>query len=87
MMSAERDGVLEGDDEAFAIRTGSQMSAYLSTNVGWEFVVDIGRQLPEKIHTMALAMGMAMRRWLGPFLWRRWLFLGHERESPDWWSS
>jgi hypothetical protein len=48
-MSAERDGVLERGDEDFAIRTGSQMSAYLPANVGWEFVVDIGRQLPEKI--------------------------------------
>ncbi len=68
MMSAERDGVLEGDDEDFAIRAGSHMSAYLSTNVGWEFVVDKGRQLPEKIRTMTLAMGMAMRRWPGSFL-------------------
>jgi len=41
-MSAERDGVLERGDEDFAIRTGSQMSAYLTANVGWEFVVDIG---------------------------------------------
>lgn len=61
-MSAERDGVLEGGDEDFAIRTGSQMSAYLPANVGWEFVVDIGGQLPEKIHAMALAMRMAVRR-------------------------
>jgi hypothetical protein len=48
-MSAERDGVLERGDEDFAIRTGSQMSAYLPANVGREFVVDIGRQLLEKI--------------------------------------
>ncbi len=48
-MSAERDDVLERGDEDFAIRTGSQMSTYLPANVGWEFVVDIGRQLPEKI--------------------------------------
>jgi len=41
-MSAERDDVLERGDEHFAIRTGSQMSAYLTANVGWEFVVDIG---------------------------------------------
>ena len=60
-MSAERDGVLERGDEDFAIRAGSQMSAYLSANIGWEFVVDIGGQLPEKIHTMALAMSMAVR--------------------------
>jgi len=61
-MSAERDGVLEGGDEDFAIRAGSQMSAYLPANVGWEFVVDIGGQLPEKIHAIALAMRMAVRR-------------------------
>ena len=61
-MSTEGDGLLEGGDEDFAIRTGSQMSAYLPANVGWEFVVDIGRQLPEKIQTMALAMRMAGRR-------------------------
>jgi hypothetical protein len=61
-MLAERDGVLEGGDEDFAIRAGSQMSAYLPANVGWEFVVDIGRQLPEKVHAMALAMRMAVRR-------------------------
>jgi hypothetical protein len=67
-MSAERDGVLEGGDENFAIRTGSQMSAYLPANVGREFVVDIGRQLPEKIHAMALAMRMAVRRWPRLFL-------------------
>jgi hypothetical protein len=48
-MSAKRDGVPEGDDEDFTIRAGSQMSAYLPANVGWEFVVDIGRQLLEKI--------------------------------------
>ena len=48
-MSAERDGVLERGDEDFAIRTGSKMSAYLLANVGRKFVVDIGRQLPEKI--------------------------------------
>ena len=60
-MSTERDGVLEGGDEDFAIRTGSQMSAYLLANVGREFVVDIGRQLSEKIHAMALAMRMAGR--------------------------
>jgi hypothetical protein len=67
-MSAERNGVLEGGDENFAIRTGSQMSAYLPANVGREFVVDIGRQLPEKIHAMALAMCMAVRRWPRLFL-------------------
>jgi hypothetical protein len=60
-MTAERDGVLERGDEDFAIRAGSQMSAYLPANIGWEFVVDIGGQLPEKIHTMALAMSMAVR--------------------------
>jgi hypothetical protein len=60
-MTAERDGVLERGDEDFAIRTGSQMSAYLPANIGREFVVDIGGQLPEKIHTMALAMSMAVR--------------------------
>ncbi len=60
-MSAECDGVLEGGDKDFAIRTGSQMSAYLPANVGWEFVVDIGGQLPEKIHAMAWAMRMAAR--------------------------
>jgi hypothetical protein len=66
-MSAKRDSVLEGGDEDFAIRTGSQMSAYLPANVGWEFVVDIGRQLLEKIHAMALALRVAVRRWGGYF--------------------
>ena len=60
-MTAERDGVLERGDEDFAIRAGSQMSAYLPANIGREFVVDIGGQLPEKIHAMALAMSMAVR--------------------------
>jgi hypothetical protein len=82
-MPAERDGVLERGDEDFAIRAGSQMLAYLPANVGGEFVVDIGRQFPEKIHTVTLAMGMAVRRWPGPFLWRRRLFLGHECEPFD----
>lgn len=67
-MSAECDGVLEGGDEDFAIRTGSQMSAYFSANVGWEFVVDIGGQLPEKIYAMTLAMRMAVRGWPDLFL-------------------
>jgi hypothetical protein len=40
--------MLERGDEDFTIRAGSQMSAYLPANVGWEFVVDIGRQLLEK---------------------------------------
>ena len=67
-MSAERDGVLEGSDKDFAIRAGSQMLAYLPANVGWEFVVDIGRQLPEKIQAMVLAMPMEVWRWPGLFL-------------------
>jgi hypothetical protein len=41
-MSAERDGVLERDDEDFAVRAGSHMASYLRTHVGREFVVDIG---------------------------------------------
>ena len=41
-MSAERDGVFEGGDEDLAIGAGSQMLSYLSTNVGGEFVVDVG---------------------------------------------
>ena len=60
-MSAERNGLFEGGDEDFTIWTGAKMSAYLLANVGGEFVVDIGGQLPEKIHTMALAMSMALR--------------------------
>ena len=60
-MSAECDGMLEGSDEDFAVRAGYQMSAYLPANVRWEFVVDIGRQLPEKILAMTLAMHMAVR--------------------------
>ena len=60
-MSAKRDGVSEGGNEDFAIRAGSQMPAYLLANIGWKFVVDIGRQLPEKVHAMALAMRMALR--------------------------
>jgi hypothetical protein len=48
-MSTKRDGVLERSDEDFTIRAVSQMPAYLPANVGWEFVVDIGRQLLEKI--------------------------------------
>lgn len=61
-MSAERDGLPEGSDEDFTIRTGSQMSAYLPANVGREFIVDIVRQLPEKIHALAFAMRMVRRR-------------------------
>jgi hypothetical protein len=38
------------------------MSAYLPANVGWEFVVDIGRQLPEKTQATAFTMRMAVRR-------------------------
>jgi len=88
-MAAKRDGVLEGGDEDFAIWAGSQMSAYFSANVGREFVVDIGGQLPEKVYAMAFAMRMAGRRRRGPepFLRRRCLFLGHERAPPGWWSS
>ena len=82
-MAAECDGLLEGSDEDFAIRTGPQMSAYLPAYIGWEFVVDIGRQLPKKIHTTAFAMRMVVRRGPGSFLWRHRLFPGHERESPD----
>jgi hypothetical protein len=36
---------------------------------------------------MALVMRMAGRRWSGAFLWRRQLFLGHERKPPEFWSS
>jgi hypothetical protein len=60
-MPAECNGLTKGGDEDFTIRTGSQMSAYLPANVGGEFVIDIGRQLTEKIHAMALAMRMALR--------------------------
>jgi hypothetical protein len=60
-MPAERDGLLKGGDEDFAIRTGSQMPAYLPADVRGEFVVDIGRQLTEKIHAMASTMSMAVR--------------------------
>jgi hypothetical protein len=42
-MSAERDGMLEGGDEDFAVRAGSQMVSYLQANVGREFIIDIGR--------------------------------------------
>jgi hypothetical protein len=82
-MAAECDGLLEGSDEVFTIRTGSQMSAYLPAYIGWELIVDIGGQLPEKIHTTAFAMRMVLRRGPGSFLWCHRLFLGHERESPD----
>jgi hypothetical protein len=60
-MSAERNGLLEGCDEDFTIRTDSQMLAYLPAYVGGELVVDIGGQLPEKIHALALAMRMVVR--------------------------
>ena len=86
-MSAERHGVLERGDEDFAVRTGSQMSAYFLADIRWEFVVDIGRQLSEQIHAVALVIGMVVRRWLGFFSWCRRLFLGHERLPPGLWSS
>ena len=82
-MSTECDGLLEGRDKDFAIRTGSQMLAYLPANIGWKFVVDIGGQLPEKIHALTFAMRMVVRRGPGTFLWRHRLFLGHERKPPD----
>jgi hypothetical protein len=62
MMSAEGNGVLEGCDEDFTVRAGAHMSAYFPANIGREFVVDIGGQLPEQILATALAMRMAMRR-------------------------
>jgi hypothetical protein len=62
VVSAEDDSVLEGCDEDFTVRAGSQMSAYFPANIGREFVVDIGGQLPEQILATALAMRMAMRR-------------------------
>lgn len=43
------------------------MLAYFLADIGWEFVVDIGRQLPEQIHAVAPVMGMAVRRWSGSF--------------------
>ena len=55
-MSAKRNGVPEGDDEDLTIRAGSQMPSYLPANLGWKFVVDIGRQLLEKLYAMPLAM-------------------------------
>jgi hypothetical protein len=61
-MSTKRDGMLKGGDEHFAIRTSSQMLAYLPANIGGEFVVDIGRQLPEKIQAVVVAVGIAMSR-------------------------
>jgi hypothetical protein len=82
-MSTECDGLLEGRDKNFAIRTGPQMPAYLPANVGWKFVVDIGRQLPEKIQAPAFAMRMMVRYGPGTFLWRHRLFLVHERKPPD----
>jgi hypothetical protein len=54
--------MLEGSNEDFAIRAGSQMSTYLSTDIGRELVVDVGGQLPEKVHTATLAMRMVLRR-------------------------
>ena len=60
-MPAECNGLSKGGDEDFAIRTSPQMTAYLPANVGGEFVIDIGRQLTEKIHAMTLAMRMALR--------------------------
>jgi hypothetical protein len=80
-VSTKRDGVLEGGDEDFTIRAGPQMPANLPANVDWEFIVDIGRQLLEKIDAMPLAM--RVRRESGPFLWRRCLFLGHEGTPSD----
>jgi hypothetical protein len=81
-MSAECDGVLKGGDEHFAVRAGSQMAPYLSTNVGREFVIDIGGQLPEKIHAIPLSVAMAVRRWPGLFPRRRRFFLRHECKLP-----
>jgi hypothetical protein len=78
MMSAKRDGMLEGGDKNFTVRAGSQMLPYLTANVGGEFIVDIGRQFPEKLYAMALAMRIAVRRGPGPFLRHRCPFLGHE---------
>ena len=43
------------------------MSAYFLADIGWEFVVDIGRQLPEQIHAVTPVIGMAVRRWPGSF--------------------
>jgi len=60
-MSTERDGLHEGCDKHFAIWTGPQMPANLLANVCWEFVVDIGGQLPEKIHATPFAMRMVVR--------------------------
>lgn len=60
-MSAEGDGVLKGGDEDFAVRAGSHMASYLRTHLRREFVVDVGRQLPEKIHAIALTMAMVLR--------------------------
>jgi len=67
-MLAECNGLPEGSDEDFTIWTGSHMSADFPANVRWEFVIDIGRQLPEKLHTMAFSMCMVVRRALGLFL-------------------
>lgn len=86
-MSAECDGVLERGNEDFAIRTGPHMLSNLPADVGREFVVDVCGQLPEKINAMASAMVMPVWQWSGLFLFRRGLFLGHESESPDVWSS
>ena len=77
-MSAKRDRVLEGGDKYFTVRAGPQMLPYFTTNVGWEFIVDISRQFPEKLYAMALAMRIEVRRGSGPFLRHRCPFLSHE---------
>ena len=41
--------MLEGNDEDLAIWAGAKMFADLPANVGWELVIDIGRQLPEQV--------------------------------------
>lgn len=48
-VAAEDDSLPEGNDEDLAIRTVAEMAAYFLTNVGGEFVVDIGGELPEKL--------------------------------------
>lgn len=81
-MAAEGDRVAERRDKYFAVWTGAEVTADLSTDVRGEFVIDIGRELLEQVQATAWLMRV-VRRWPRRTFRTRCGFLGHACDPLD----
>lgn len=59
-MAAERHGLTQRCDKDFAIWTGAQVAANLLTNVGGEFVVDIGGQPAKDAEASVFSVSLSL---------------------------